>query len=81
MAERDLRMLDVYPEGDLPAAIAEASFNLFGVPLRCYVLDNGQRIVDADDVAALFDAMANGDGSEPSNDGLDKLAKWLKGIE
>jgi len=42
---------------DIPKAIWEGVFPVFGVPLRCYVLDNGQRIINADDMDRLFEFM------------------------
>jgi hypothetical protein len=43
----------------LPSAIEEKSFEMFGVKIRCYVLDDGQRVLDADDTQGLFAAMEN----------------------
>lgn len=68
------------PQPDpVPQAVSEATFTLFGVTLRCYVLDNGQRVIHSDDVYAFIDALAYGDGSNP-NDSMESLARWLKGI-
>lgn len=35
-------------------AIWEGSFTLYGVVLRCYVLDDGTRIINADDAHKLL---------------------------
>lgn len=65
------------PHDRTPVAVAEATFRLFGVDLRCYVLDNGQRIINADDVAKLF-AVRDADAAADSGD-LADFAAWQKG--
>ena len=42
---------------DMPQTVWEGSFTIFGVEVKCYVLDDGQRIVDAESMAALIEAM------------------------
>ncbi len=42
---------------ELPKAVWEGSFTLFGVKLRCAVLENGQRIVEAESFHAFLKAM------------------------
>lgn len=44
----------------LPKAVWEGSFTMFGVPLRCYVLDDGRRIIDADDLRRMYEADRGG---------------------
>lgn len=62
----------------LPKAVWEGEFKIFGVTLRCYVLDNGKRIINAEDVATLFDTMGSGTPLTDVNV-LDDFAKWIKG--
>lgn len=38
----------------LPVATHEGVLNLAGFPLRCYQLNNGMRVFDADDLQKLF---------------------------
>ena len=62
----------------IPKAISAATFTIFGVPIKCYVLDNGQRIIDAADFAALMDRMADSSGFLNSDD-LDGFTEWARG--
>ena len=42
-------------EDDLPTVISEGVWRVTdGVVIRCYNLSNGERVFDADDVAAVF---------------------------
>ena len=67
----------------VPKTTHEAVFTIFGVPLRCYRLDNGQAIINADDFHALLEAMANEDAITVDHEGEDMIAfaKWQLGIE
>lgn len=49
---------------------------MFGVTVKCYVLDDGQRIIDADSVKALLEAMASVDDPTEDMDMAD-FAKWI----
>lgn len=60
-----------------PKAIWEGEFKIFGKRLRCYVLDNGQRIIDAKDMESLF--YDGGDINDTA--GLEDFTKWQKGID
>lgn len=46
-------------EKALPKAVWEGTFTIMGTPIRCYVLDDGSRIVNADDFMAMLDAGEN----------------------
>lgn len=48
----------------IPRAISEEVVNLLGIDVRVYVLDNGKRIMDADDIERLFGLMT----AEPIHD-------------
>lgn len=68
----------------IPTAIGSSAFTIFGVTVKCHVLDDGQRIVDADDVAAMFRAMEqpslSGDLSRVAlDDELKGFARWMSG--
>jgi len=39
---------------ELPCAVAESSFQIGSLTMRVYHLDDGRRILNADDVATLF---------------------------
>ena len=63
----------------IPQAIATATVRIMGVDLTVHVLDNGQRVIDGDDLARFFDAL--GDSTEPfTEDDAVRLAKVIRGI-
>jgi hypothetical protein len=62
---------------ELPAVVSESSFRLFGVDVRCYVLDNGQRIINADDFHAMMRAMGAGVFADPND--IAAFTKWRMG--
>lgn len=64
MSERD----------EIPSAIWEGKFRLFGVEAKCYVLSDGRRIIDADDFHAIFEAMAN--GAEIMEGEMESFVRW-----
>lgn len=61
----------------IPKAVSEAEFTLFGVRLRCYVLDDGSRIINAEDMIELFRAMESGN-SDPGD--MAAFASWQAGM-
>ena len=64
--------------GEIPHAVWSGSFNIFGVEIKCHVLENGQHIIEADSIRQLFDSKT----VEPcldAADGLKALARWVKG--
>ena len=64
---------------ELPRPIWEGSFTLFGVKVRCYVLEDGQRVIASDSLEQLLDAMAH---IEQVVDGSDmkEFTQWIKGV-
>ena len=61
-------------EQNIPTTVWEGSFVLFGVEIKCAVLDNGQRIITAESVAAMFEGMER---NEPINLGeLERFTEW-----
>lgn len=61
-------------ERDIPEAVWSGEFKMGDVTVRCYVLDNGQRIINADDLEALFSG-----GPVIDHDEIIDLARWCKG--
>ena len=53
--------------GDLPYATHSGELELFGVTIKCHRLSNGQTIIEAESMAAIFEMMGlpDGDESEP----------------
>lgn len=43
---------------DLPKAVWEGTFHVFGVDVKCAVLDDGTRLIREESLTALFQAMA-----------------------
>lgn len=63
---------------EIPRSIGQGEFTIFGVTLHCHVLDNGQRIIEAQDIERLFQAMAG--PIEKSEDDLERFARWMRGM-
>ena len=61
----------------LPRVVWEGTFTIFGAPIKCYVLDDGRRIIDAD---GLRESMERHDaGAAIDERKNDEFLKWLKG--
>lgn len=60
---------------DIPRAIWSGSFQIGGVEVHCHVLENGQRVIDADSLKALF----GGDADLTSGDTA-SFAAWCRGL-
>lgn len=43
---------------EIPTATHSGEFTIFGITLRCHRLDDGEAVIEADDLRALFNAMA-----------------------
>lgn len=65
---------------DIPRSVAESEIVLLGVTLHCHVLDNGQRIIDSEDVARLFEAMEITDSPGAKSEAMDALARFCRGL-
>ena len=57
---------------NLPTVIWSGLFRVLGVDVRCHVLDDGRRIIDAESMEALFGGgvLGKADGDISSFDGL-----------
>jgi hypothetical protein len=60
---------------DLPQSISCSEVDILGVKVKVHQLDNGQRIIEADSMAALFEAMSGG-GLSPES--LENLVRALR---
>jgi hypothetical protein len=66
--------------GDLPHSVWSGTFRVYGTTLRCHVLSDGQRVIDADDVERLFAGMGNGAGGAPEELAeLTEFIRWQRG--
>jgi hypothetical protein len=75
--------MDFRPKTTELPSIAQAEFTLFGVTLHCHVLSDGQRVIDANDIARLFEVMETG-GPQDHDDAameasLEAFARWMRG--
>ena len=53
---------------DIPKAIWEGSFKIFGIDIKCATLEDGRRIILAESMDALFEVMATGDTTSNTAD-------------
>lgn len=60
-----------------PVSVWQGEMTLLGVVLHLHVLDDGTRIIEADDMAALAEAM--GRGGPVDEDEIAAFARWLQG--
>lgn len=61
---------------ELPHAVWEGTFTLGGFTIRCSVLDDGRRVINAEDLDAFF----MGDYAEALTDAeAQEFAKWSRG--
>ena len=47
-------------DGTLPYVVMRGVLNIAGLSLRCYVLNDGQRIFDAEDLDPFIEALTSG---------------------
>lgn len=66
---------------DVPHSVWQGSFSVFGVEVKCHVLDDGQRIIEIDSMKALLAAMAgdNNITSPGESPDLTEFARWVHG--
>lgn len=69
-------MTDTKPD---PVSVWQGELNLLGVTLHVHVLDNGQRIIEADDMHAFMEAMAS--GAEFDEAEATTFARWMHGLD
>ena len=61
-------------------AVWSGTFHLFGVEVRCHVLSDGRRIIEAESLAELLAAMANTAHIDPKRGAeIEAFARWQKG--
>ena len=58
---------------DLPEPIWSGTFTMFGYEIRCHVLSNGQRVIEADSAQALLEGM----GTPDFEGDVEAFARWL----
>jgi hypothetical protein len=65
---------------NIPKSIAQGVFNLGGMKLRTHVLDNGQRVIDANDMEKFFELMMNGEVAITEADAME-FARFMHGAD
>lgn len=63
---------------DLPTAVQEPAFDLGGVTIRCYVLSDGQRLLNADDVEKFMGLLSATDW-HPDQEAFADMLEWSRG--
>jgi hypothetical protein len=63
---------------DIPKSVWSGSFNVFGVELKCRVLNNGQRIIEADSMADFFNSLADDADAVAEDPNLEEFVKWFR---
>jgi hypothetical protein len=61
----------------VPVAIWSGTFNVWGVELRCHVLDDGQRVIEAESMERFVAAMQNGALDQTQE--LTEFYRWQRG--
>jgi hypothetical protein len=66
---------------DFPRSVWSGSFELFGVTINCHVLEDGQRIIEAESVERLFSAMTSPETTASDSDekALEAFSRWING--
>ncbi len=64
---------------EIPKAIWEGTFIVLGVKVKCHVLDDGQRIVEAESMEKLFAAMTNPKHHQMGD--FSNFLAWSKGLK
>lgn len=64
------------PDSKIPKAIASKEFKIFGVTVKCHVLEDGRRIVEEQSVADMLNAMSTPD--RPNMDEIESFHRWMR---
>ena len=64
---------------EIPKAIHEEVIELCGVKLRCYQLDNGQRVIEQDDLTALFEVWESPGTLDMTEAETTRLVEFIRG--
>jgi hypothetical protein len=64
---------------DIPESVWEGTFSLFGVDVRCHILGDGGRIIEAESMRDLFEAMSTAKPDVQVK--LDGFIRWMNGMD
>ena len=68
-------------QNKIPKAVWEGSFNALGIDVKVVMLEDSQRIIDADSFHRLVDAMENYSPDKGIDNGLASLMAWQSGLK
>lgn len=61
-------------------SVCESTFTVMGIPVRCHVLNDGSRVIEAESLANLFVHEVPLDGPAPDEDEEFKaMLAWMRG--
>jgi hypothetical protein len=63
--------------GEMTESVWSGTFRIFGVDLKCHVLSDGRRIIEADSMADLMEAMEAPGGKELGD--IEAFHRWKGG--
>ena len=61
---------------EIPKAVWSGTFSVGGIEMQCHVLDNGQRLIDAESMERFVSAAGS---VSVDTDGVAALSRWLRG--
>lgn len=67
----------VAAEDNVPVGNWVGTLTIFGVDLRCYVLDDGRRVISAEDMGKLWGAIDDPNAPRPTEAELEALGRFL----
>jgi hypothetical protein len=65
---------------ELPHPTWSGTFRVFGIELKCHVLSDGQRIIEADSVEQLLAVMADPSDADADDTETEAFARWQRGM-
>jgi hypothetical protein len=60
----------------LPTSVWQGEFSVCGVAMKCHVLSDGRRIIEAESIAAFLEALATGEINRAE---VVRMAMWMHG--
>ena len=66
-------------DDETPQSVWQGSFSVLGVEVKCHVLSNGQRIIEAESLNALFEAMGTTPPNKQTELEMAEFVRWQKG--
>ena len=63
---------------EIPRAIWSGTFRIWGIDLKCYVLEDGRRIIEEKSFIQFMESLANGAPIAEEED-FEAFARWQRG--